>query len=209
MRCTCKLGILSSQVYTQSNRWIWRSFLVFSSTQSDKQSIIRYYGEFYNVRIEMGRLNDARRHEAIGMIRGGAPKCEDASQMGCSHQTIPKRIQRYNGTGSVKDRQRPGRQRVKSVRQYRQKVITHLRDRFRTATQTARDTIGVFKRRISASTVIRRLRQTGLRTHTPFRGNVLTPNCLSKQGGLVQTSCQMDATWLADIVFLRRIQILF
>ena len=44
---------------------------MFSSTQSDKQSIIRYNGEFFNVRIEMGRLNDTRRHEAIGMIRGG------------------------------------------------------------------------------------------------------------------------------------------
>jgi len=98
--------------------------------------------------------------------------------MGCSHQTITKLIQRYNDTGPVKDRQRPGRQRVTSVRQDRQIVITHLRDRLRMATHTARDTIGVFNRRISASTVIRRLRQAGLRTHTPFRGNVLTPNRL-------------------------------
>ena len=149
---------------------------MFSSTQSDIQSIIRYYGEFYNVRIEMGRLNDAQRHEAIGMIRGGAPKRELARQMGCSHQTITQLIQWYNDTCSVKDRQRPGRQRVTLVRQDRQIVITHLRDRFRTATQTARDTKGVFNRRVSASTVIRRLRQAGLWTHTPFRGNVLTPN---------------------------------
>jgi len=78
---------------------------VFSSTQSDIQSIIRYYGEFYNVRIEMGRLSDAQRHEAICMIRGGTPKREVARQMGCSHQAIAKLIQRYNDTGSVKDRQ--------------------------------------------------------------------------------------------------------
>jgi len=167
---------------------------VFSSTQSDIQSIIRYCGEFYNVRIEMGRLNDAQRHEAIGMIRGGAPKRVVARQMGCSHQTITKLIQRYNATGSVKDRQRPDRQRVTSVRQDRQIVITHLRDRFRTATQTARDTIWGLQQTDQRLNCYSPLTSGWITDPYAIQGQCFNTKSPSKQGGLVQTSYQIDAT---------------
>ena len=58
----------------------------------------------------MGRLNEAQRHRAVGMVEGGLSFREVARRMGCSHQTIMKLVERNAATGSVSDRQRPGRQ---------------------------------------------------------------------------------------------------
>ena len=38
----------------------------------------------------MGRLNEAQRHRAVGMVEGGLSFREVARRMGCSHQTIMK-----------------------------------------------------------------------------------------------------------------------
>ena len=78
-------------------------------------------------------------------------------------------------TGSVNDRVRPGRQRVMSVREDRQIVLSHLRDRFKTATQTAQELRGYNHQRISRQTVSRRLREHGVKSFKAYRGNVLTP----------------------------------
>lgn len=123
----------------------------------------------------MGRLTEAQRHQAVGMVRAGTSFREVARHMGCTHQTIMKLIQKFNVTGSVSDRPRPGRERVTSRRTDRHIVLLHLRDRFRPATRTARETPGIHNPRISASTVRRRLKATALRAHYAYRGNVLTP----------------------------------
>lgn len=123
----------------------------------------------------MGRLSNAKRHEAIGMIAGGLSYREIARRMGCTHATVRELHQRNIATGSVSDRQRPGRERVTSRVQDRHIVLTHLRNRFQTSVQTARETIGVNNRRISASTVRRRLHERAISSHMAYRGNVLTP----------------------------------
>ena len=65
----------------------------------------------------MGRLNEAQRHRAVGMVDGGLSFRKVARRMGCSHQTMMKLAERNATTGSVSDRQRPGRQKVTSQRQ--------------------------------------------------------------------------------------------
>ena len=54
-------------------------------------------------------------------------------------------------------------------------VLTHLRDRFTPATETARQTIGINNRQVSHQTVINRLRSAGLRSRRPRKVPVLTP----------------------------------
>ncbi|XP_069139212.1 uncharacterized protein [Argopecten irradians] len=127
----------------------------------------------------MPRLTDTQRHEVRGtctcMLAGGLPRREIARRMGCSPSTIVRLHQRYVQTGSLNDRPRPGRQRVTSDRQERYIRVTHLRDRFQTASQRARKSIGINGRRISISTVRRRLRSgAGWKACRPFRGNMLT-----------------------------------
>ena len=123
----------------------------------------------------MGRLSEVQRHRALGMVEGGMSFREIGRRLGCSHQTIMNLVERNATTGSVNDRQRPGRQKVTSVRQDRNIVLSHLRDRFRTAVKTAQETVGIHNQRISASTVRRRLRERGIGSHKAYRGNVLTP----------------------------------
>ncbi|XP_069109899.1 uncharacterized protein [Argopecten irradians] len=108
------------------------------------------------------------------MLTGGLPRRDIARRMECSPSTIVRLHQRYVQTGSLNDRPRPGRQRVTLDRQDRYIRVTHIHDRFQTASQTARTTIGINGRRISVSTVRRRLRSVGLKACRPFRGNMLT-----------------------------------
>ena len=75
---------------------------------------------------------------------------EIAHRMQYSASTITRFIQRFNRTGSLNYRPRPGRQRATTAQQDR---LQHLRDSFRTAVQTARETVGVHRRQIEANTV--------------------------------------------------------
>ena len=122
----------------------------------------------------MPRLSDNQRHEVWGMVQGGISRREIARRMNCSTSTITRLVNRHRQTGSLNDRPRPGRQRVTTAQQDRYVRLQHLRDRFRTAVQTAREKIGVHGQRIGANTVRRRLRNAGLHARRPFRGNMLT-----------------------------------
>ena len=64
----------------------------------------------------MGRLTNAERERAIGMILAGTSKGNIARLFGCSHVTIHALWNRYLQTGSVADCQRPGRPRVTTPR---------------------------------------------------------------------------------------------
>ena len=112
----------------------------------------------------MGRLNEAQRHRAVGMVEGGLSFREVASRMGCAYQTIMKLVERTATTDSVSDRQRPGCQKVTSQRKDRNKVLLHLRNGFRTAVKTAQETVGMNNQRISASTVRRPLRERDIKS---------------------------------------------
>ena len=106
----------------------------------------------------MGRLNDDQRHEAVGMFAEGL-QCREIARrtMKCARSTILCLVQRHNEIGFVNDRPRPGRQRVTTAAEDRHIVLRHLRNRFRTATETAREDRGYGQQRISRDTVRRRL----------------------------------------------------
>ena len=123
----------------------------------------------------MPRLTTNERHRAMGMLEGGVGIRQVARMMGCSPQTIINLRRRYQETNSVDDRPRPGAQRVTTPDQDRYIVLQHLRDRFRTAVQTAAETPGTHQERIRPITVRRRLHANDLRAHRPSIGNVLKP----------------------------------
>ena len=89
---------------------------------------------------------------------------------GCHRNTIIRLRQRFQQTGGVADRRRPGRPRVTNSRTDRFITLTHLRRRFQTATRSAR------QYGISKQTVLHRLRQARqpIRPRRPYVGQVLT-----------------------------------
>ena len=89
---------------------------------------------------------------------------------GCHRNTIIRLHQRFQQTGGVADRRRPGRPRVTNPRTDRFITLTHLRRRFQTVTSSAR------QYGISKQTVLRRLRQTRqpIRPRRPYVGRMLT-----------------------------------
>ena len=64
---------------------------------------------------------------------------------------------------------------VTTARQDRLMRLTHLRNRTRTAVETAITTPGTPNHRISAQTVHNRLREFGIRAYRPHVGNPFTP----------------------------------
>lgn len=122
----------------------------------------------------MPRLTRDERWRAVGLLDAGLSARQVARRFGCNVSTIARLLQRHEETGSVADRPRPGRARVTTPDQDRYIEMQHLRDRFRTATQTARETPGRHQPRISANTVRRRLRSRDLHARRPVRGMVLT-----------------------------------
>ncbi len=123
----------------------------------------------------MPRLSEAERMRAIGMVDAGQNYSAVARFFNCSQPTIRNLIQRYQQTGSANDRPRPGAERVTTPAQDRYIVLSHLRDRLRTASRTAREIPGRHNPRISSDTVLHRLRAHNLRARRPVRGNLLTP----------------------------------
>ena len=102
------------------------------------------------------------------------------SQLDCAksfsvHQTSVYRLFRiYVITGSTNDRPRPGQPRVSTRRQDNYIRQRHLRDRFTTAVSTANVTRGIHGMKINARTMIRRLREYGIRCRRPTRGQALS-----------------------------------
>lgn len=122
----------------------------------------------------MPRLSENGRHRALGLLEGGLSIRQVARRMGCSPPTIMNLRRRFNETQSVRDRARPGRERVTTEAEDRYIVMQHLRDRFQTAAQTAAETPGRRQPRISTSTVRRRLHSANLAARRPKIGPVLT-----------------------------------
>ena len=61
---------------------------------------------------KMPRLPDNLRSEAIGMIVAGMTPAAVARRLNCHKTTIARLVQRFQATGSVKDRQRPGQPKI-------------------------------------------------------------------------------------------------
>ena len=77
-------------------------------------------------------------------------------------------------SGQLQDLPRRSRSRVTTQAQDNRIRTQHLRDRPLPATRTAAQTIGLHGRPISSKTVIRRLRERGIRARRPYVGPVLT-----------------------------------
>ena len=101
----------------------------------------------------MPRLNHNQRIQALTMLAGGNNVTNVIRAFGCHRNTIIWLRQRFQQTGGVADRRRPGRPRVTNPRTDRFIALTHLRRCFQTVTSSAR------QYGISKQTVLRRLRQ--------------------------------------------------
>ena len=89
---------------------------------------------------EMPRLSEASRSQAIGMLVAGVTKSEVARRLNCHTSTISRLLRRYQG--DVKDMPKSGRPRTITRRQDVSIRVTHLRDRFTSASDSARRTRG-------------------------------------------------------------------
>ena len=120
--------------------------------------------------VNMPRLNQNQRIQALTMLVRGDNVSNVSRAFGCHRNTIIRLRQRFQQTGGVADRRRPGRPRVTNPRTDRFITLTHLRRRFQTATSSAR------QYGISKQTVLRRLRQAlqPIRPRRPYVGQVLT-----------------------------------
>ena len=124
---------------------------------------------------EMVRLSQMDRGRAIALILQGRSQHDVAQQFGVYESTISRLVQRLRATGRLTDRPRSGRPRVTTQRQDRRVRLVHLRNRLRTATETAREVIGTHGRRVCPRTVRNRLREFDLRPRRPYVGPNLTP----------------------------------
>uniref|UniRef100_A0AAZ3QAH7 Helix-turn-helix domain-containing protein n=1 Tax=Oncorhynchus tshawytscha TaxID=74940 RepID=A0AAZ3QAH7_ONCTS len=100
---------------------------------------------------------------ALGMLQGGMRTADVARAINCNARTVRRLRQRYKETGQTADRPRSSRPLVTTPAQDRYIRTSHLRDRYRMATTTARVTPGKHNPSISAQTVCNRLREAGLR----------------------------------------------
>ena len=118
----------------------------------------------------MPRLNQNQRIQALTMLARGDNVSNVSRAFGCHRNTIIRLHQRFQQTGGVADRRKPGRPRVTNPRTDRLITLTHLRRRFQRATSYAR------QYSISKQTVLRRLRQARqpIRPRRPYVGHVLT-----------------------------------
>ena len=115
----------------------------------------------------MPRLNEAERNQILGMLINSRLKdvCE---RFNVSKQAVINLKNKVQQTGSVKDRQRSGRPKVTNEVDDRRIYLNHLRNRFLTAADTGRNL------EISRQTVVRRLKNNGLKSRRPVRRPVLT-----------------------------------
>ena len=77
------------------------------------------------------RLSKDQRNQVIGVLMVGSTVNDIAHHFGYSRQTIHYLMNRYNKTGYVRVRARPGRARVTALRPYRVNALTHPRNRFK------------------------------------------------------------------------------
>ena len=105
----------------------------------------------------MVRLTQDQRYAAVQMLLRGTSQAVIARNFQVRKSTITRLYQRLRQTGTTNDRPRSGRPRVTTRRQDRYMCLSHLRNQFRTAVETAQVTPGTHNNRISADTVRNRL----------------------------------------------------
>ena len=119
----------------------------------------------------MPRIPAHLREHALGMLQGSMRTADVARAVNCNVRTVR---QSYRETGWTADRPRSGRPRVTTPAQDRYIRTSHLRDRYRMVTITARVTPGTHNPSISAQTVRKKRREAGQRACRPVVRQVLT-----------------------------------
>ena len=114
------------------------------------------------------------RERALGMLQGGMRTADVARAVNCNVRTARPLRQCYRETGWTADCPRSVGPRVTTPAQVRYIRSSHLRDRYRMATTTARDKPGTHNPSISAQTLRKMLREAGLRACRPVVRQVLT-----------------------------------
>ena len=107
---------------------------------------------------------------AIGMRVMGANLTEISAFLNVSVSTVSRWWQRFQDTGSVLARNRPGRSRKTSARADRNLVRLAKKNQF----AAARVLLQQWNENVSRWTVYRRLRERGLQSRRPFRGPLVT-----------------------------------
>ncbi|XP_062599508.1 uncharacterized protein LOC134261040 [Saccostrea cucullata] len=113
----------------------------------------------------MPRLSENQRNIAVGMLQAGMAQNIVAGHFGVHRNTIQSLWRRFHQSGNTRDRPRSERPRVTSRRQDNHIRLVHLRNRFQTASLTARSIPGL--RPISPRTVRNRLRERNIRPRRP------------------------------------------
>jgi len=122
----------------------------------------------------MPRLSREERSRAIGQLQAGVPVRRVALLFNVSRTTVYYWQQRFQANTGVADLQRSGRPRVTTPGEDRHIQTAHLRDRFRTASTTARTFPG--QNPISRHTVRRRLNEHGIFARRPLQRTLLRPH---------------------------------
>ena len=148
--------------------------------------------------LNMPKLNQNKRIQALTMLARGDNVSNVSRAFGCHRNTIIRLRQRFQQTGGVADRRRPGRPRVTNPRTDRFTTLMHLRRRFQTATSSAR------QYGISKQTVLRRLRQARqpIRPRRPYVGQVHTARHRTARLQWAQRHfCWGDSSGLGFVLF--------
>ena len=125
---------------------------------------------FYAV-VSMPRLRQDQREYAVRTLMNGASQRWIADQLGVHKSSVSRLVNRLGETGTTNNR--PIRTfACKNVSERRIHKVAHLRQRFRTATETATQMMRVH---VCASTVRNRLRKFGVTERRPYVGHTLTP----------------------------------
>ena len=119
------------------------------------------------------RMTNRNRYEAIGMLRNMSVN-DVAAHFNVHRSTISRMKQKFNQTGDVVDLPRSGRPKKTTDAEDRHIRTVHLRNRFRSASETARNWQGHVQ--ISRQTVNRRLARRGLVCRRPVQKQDLLPH---------------------------------
>ena len=120
-------------------------------------------------------LDTSQRMRAIAWVESGLSVREVARRLAVSHSTIQRILERFQATGSVEDRHRPGRPRCTNRHDDRYLLLSALRHRTVTCSTLRcqlRQTVNV---NVSQSTIRRRLHEFGLAARRPAVRIPLTP----------------------------------
>ena len=115
-------------LHVLGNRWFIYSFKTDKKTFAAEYWYKKYFFVTKRFHLVTARLSKDQRNKIIGVLMAVN---DIAHHFGCSRQTIHYLMNRYNKTGYVRVRARPGRARVTTLRPYRVDALAHPRNRFK------------------------------------------------------------------------------